>query len=52
MQVVFELEDIKANEMETHLGQWVLDFSQKVGDAHCLRRPRFSELRPAWLRSF
>jgi len=50
--VMFEESDIQANQMEYILAKWAYDFNQKVGEKYCIRKPRFSELRPYYLKSF
>jgi hypothetical protein len=44
--VYLEESDILRSDKESKFGHWAIDFTTKVGDKFCLRRPRFSELRP------
>mmetsp|Transcript_35347 Transcript_35347/g.34371 ORF Transcript_35347/g.34371 Transcript_35347/m.34371 type:complete len:170 (+) Transcript_35347:246-755(+) len=48
--VYLEEGDILGRSLEKKLGQWIFEFNGRVGDKFCLRRPRFSELRPYSLR--
>ena len=50
--VYFEESDITANSLEYNLAGWVFEFNAKIAEKYCVRRPRFSELRPAYLKSF
>jgi len=47
--VMLEEADIMASDKEKRMGQWAFRFNEAMG-LHCLRRPRFSELRPSSLK--
>ncbi len=38
--------DMARLEAEEQLGLWAREFNDKVGELFCVKRPRFSELRP------
>lgn len=49
--VYYDEKDITANTFEQKLAMWATEFNSTVGEKYCLRRPRFSELRPGYLKN-
>ena len=44
--------DMNASNLEKILGEWALDFNNRVAEPYCTKAPRYSELRSSALRNY